>query len=117
MVSLYRGDSWEFEFTVKDQNQVEIDLSTWKVRAELHSDAVSIKKANALVTGGSSDEVTTPSVGKVLVKFTPANTVGLTVGDQLVLEVEIESPSPVRKFTIARQNIKVLEDIITWTTK
>lgn len=120
MQELYRGDTWDFEFTIKDSHGGLIDLSTWKVRSSITgtsgSTVVNIKKANINVTGGSDTEISIVSTGVILVSYKPTDTLSLAVGSLLTVEVEIENTDG-DKYTVGSAQITVLEDRITWSVK
>lgn len=116
MLELTRGDSWELEYEVLDQDKNPMTLTGWQIRAEVKKGTVSIKKANNLVTGGSSTEIHLNTPSKLEVDFVTNDTKDLVPGEFYDFEVEIANDSG-KKITVVKELIKILPDIITWTSK
>ena len=115
-IEVYRGDTLEIPCEVTDAKGSLIDLTNYQIRAELHGQRISIKKATANVTGGSDDEIEITDTGQFRITFTSSDTSQLNPQVSYELEVEITSPDG-KKLTIIREEVKVREDIITWETK
>jgi len=116
MIEHIRGDTLKIIVTVRDSDGNLVDLTNYEIRAEIKGEDISIKKASANVTGGSSDEVDVTSTGTIEINFSSSETSQLQVGFTYKLEVEITSPEGV-KTTIVQDLINVKEDIITWESK
>jgi hypothetical protein len=116
----YKGDTIEMEFQLwKDKkNNVYWDLTNHQIRFQLNS-PTPIKKATANVTGGSSAQinVTNASHGIFLVTITKTESDALIPKDY-DYEIEVTTPSPdSERFTVLQSVIRIIQDIITWTSK
>jgi len=115
MIEHIRGDTLKIVITVRDSENNLIDLTDYEIRAEIKGDAVSIKKANSKVPGGSDDEIKIIDTGKMEINFSSDELKNLEASNYN-FEVEITSPDGV-KTTIVQDLIKIKEDIITWESK
>jgi len=117
MIEHIRGDTLKIIITVRDSDGNLVDLTNYEIRAEIKGeDGISIKKASANVSGGSSDEIDVTGTGTIEINFSSSETSQLQVDFTYKLEVEITSPEGV-KTTIVQDLINVKEDIITWESK
>ncbi len=116
--SIYRGDTWKFEYQILDSNKNPIDVTHWEIRAEIvNKNNKSIRKANDKVSGGSVDQIKVlDNKGNIEIKFKPEETKELNHGN-VTLEVEITLPSYDLKYTVVKERFFVNDDIIDWTDK
>jgi len=112
----YRGDTWELNYLISDGDDNSLDLNSWEIRAEIKDNNKSIKKANNKVTGGSENQIIVlDAIGNIKITINKEESRQLEPG-HVILEVEITSPLG-KRFTVIRDSIKVLEDIINWEEK
>lgn len=120
MHSLFRGDTWIFEYQVLDYDNNPIDVTDWEIRAEISKGEVSLKKANKNVSGGHDSQIEVlDSQGNIKITFKKVETDDLEVGNYK-FEVEITSTPDAygnkHRFTIISDTLKIVSDLIRWDT-
>lgn len=107
-----RGDSIELECTLGE------DITGWKLRAELYSPTLSIKKATAN-TGGSDSQIliTNAALGEFSIYIVKGDTTDINIIDA-TLEIEAETgDTPSKIYTVYQDsNVHFNGEKINWDT-
>ena len=115
MNELIVGDTWEFEYVIRDNQGQAIDLSTYAIRAAIiDNTGKNIKIANAKVGGGSITQITNDSNGKINLIFSMAKT-SLIKSGHAQLEIEITSLEG-KRYTVVQDSYNVKAGLINWDT-
>jgi len=103
-----RGDTLFIDVTVN------VDLTNWKIRAEMYDNNNSVRKGSSNVVNGGIDQIdiTDPPNGKFTIKFYPSETV---LFNKANLEVELEDPDG-NKYTIIQTKVYLKAERITWSS-
>lgn len=103
-----KGDSITFEGTLGE------DTTDWKIRAELYTSAISIKKGTANVTGGADDQIliTDLAQGVFEVYIDEGQTTDF-IGVEAKLEIEMQDADS-KKYTVYQGTITFSPEKITW---
>lgn len=111
MQELFRGDSWDFEYKIKDANGVDIDVTGWGIICAIQTSSEDLIEKKNSVAGGSDSEIKIlDTTGRILVQFTKEETEEVAL-DKLTLEVEITSPQG-KRYTVSQDEYKVKDTII-----
>ncbi len=120
MIRLYRGDTWEFDYKITDGDDNFIsDLEDWEIRAFIYRKEHSIKKANNKVSGGSEDQIKVNDDNKNVYIIFNKNETEECLKGEYCLEIEITSPTSTssgtkKRYTVVREKVFVIEDLIDW---
>lgn len=109
-----KGDSIDFNCEVKDEEDVIIDITDYKIRFEMWDDDNTLKKATTN-SGGSDSQIliTEPENGKFIIYIDKNETAEFSITPQI--EVEIENAQG-KKYTVLQDTIKLEDQRITWET-
>ena len=106
------GDTWEFEYIVKDNQNKIFDFSNYAIRAEIKDNANNrIKIANSLVNGGSNTQIYYDN-DRLFLIF-PLGKTATMISGSAILEVEITS-SDGKRYTIIQDSYVIKPDLIKW---
>lgn len=113
MEFIYIGDTWEFEYIIKDSQGQVIDLVNYNIRAAI-KDSVNtvIKIGSSKVSGGSIEQITGDVNGILNLVFPKEKTV-LTKAGRAMLEVEITSATG-KRYTAVQTNYDIKLGFIDW---
>ena len=113
MEILIIGNTWEFEYLIRDNQGKNIDLSTYAIRAVIKDNTGTIIKiANNKVGGGSANDVVGYDSGKLNLVF-PAAKTALTKDGNAQLEAEITSPDG-KRYTVIQDSYVIKSCLIDW---
>jgi len=111
MISIYCGDTWEFEYRILDKDNKPIDLTTYQVRAGIKDSVGTIKiKKNALAGGSNAELEVLDTKGNILITYDKEDTEIMATGSML-FEIEITSVVG-KRYTVVRESYNVVDDII-----
>ena len=111
MKSLYQGDTWDFEYIIKDSNDKVVDLTGWKIIAAVKpiSGDIILKKNTA--AGGSDAQIKIVGTkGKIIISYEKEETALLALGN-LTFEIEITSTAG-KRYTVAHESYEIIPTII-----
>jgi len=113
MQTLIIGDTWEFEYLITDKQGQALDLTSFAIRASILDSASTLLKIGSKeVSGGSDEQITGTSDGKLNLEF-PAGKTSTTKQGSAQLEVEITSGEG-KRYTIVQDSYLIAKGIITW---
>ena len=111
MVDLYKGDTWEFEYRIKAQNGIAVNLLNYKVRAGIKDSAGVIKLKSNTSAGGSDAELKIlDTKGNALITYDKEDTEVMATG-VMIFEIEITSDVG-KRYTVVHDSYNVIDDIV-----
>ena len=108
ITNLIKGDSITFEASIPE------NITNWKIRCEIYTATLSLKKAT-LNSGGSNSqiEITDAVNGKFIINIEKDETTNADLNTKIEIEVET---SDGKKYTIYQNTMIFIPERIKWST-
>lgn len=112
-IIIYRGNDATYKLTVKKSDGSAYDLTGCTLKLYVKRKVEELD-ADAIIEKLSSDateiNITDATGGIAEIYFVPADTSSLEYNKQYVYDVELETPAPVKKYTILRAVFKLKQN-------
>jgi len=111
-IEMYRGDSYDAEITITDENGDAVDLTNAEIifsAKKNNSNTVSFSRKNTAAGGDATEiEMSDPTNGKFKLHIVPTNTSGLAV---YTYDYDIEITISTKVYTVIKDELILLEDV------